>query len=205
MKQSVTECPAVGTQWWAAFWNRLQQPGEAMPLKAAAIGGELKRWTSHLTAMTVRSCYDVGWRAAAKGFQLNLPPQSGQEYLGIDILAFDGALAAEERQAWPLPIAAFELENSPKDDRVAYSLWKVLCLRVALRVVFAYRGDWEEARKMIGSLTRDVLSALSTEERAQLPGETVVVIGSKGEGSTFPWGYFKRWQLEQNTGRFDKV
>jgi hypothetical protein len=156
----VTECPTIGNKWWNAFWDRLQQPTQAGPLKAAAIGGDLKKWTSNLTTVVVQSCQDMKWRAAAKGFKLSLLPQSGQEYLGIDVLAFAGPTAAEQ-QIWHLPIAAFELENSRSDDRVAYSLWKALCLRVTLRVVFAYRNDWEEARDLIGSLTRNVISALS--------------------------------------------
>lgn len=206
MSFSIPECPDICNKWWSAFWERLQRPTEAAPLKAAAIVGDLKAWTSNLTAMVVQSCKDIEWSSAAKGFQLSLLPQSGQEYLGIDVLAFRGPESiAEEKPNWRLPIAAFELENSRSDDRVAYSLWKVLCLRVALRVVFAYRSDWEESRELIGSLTRNVIGALSTQERTALQGETVVVVGSKGEGSTFPWGYFKMWKLESNTGRFEKA
>lgn len=206
MSFSIPECPDIGNKWWSAFWERLQQPAEAGPLKAAAIVGDLKAWTSNLTAVVVQSCKDIEWRAAAKGFQLSLLPQSGQEYLGIDVLAFRGPTSiSEEKPGWYLPIAAFELENSRSDDRVAYSLWKVLCLRAALRVVFAYRSNWEESRELVGSLTRDVISSLSTQERTALLGETIVVVGSKGEGSTFPWGYFKMWKLESNTGRFEKV
>ena len=36
-------------------------------------------------------------------------------------------------------------------------------------------------------------------------GETAVVIGNRGEGETFPWGYFKFWLLDANLGRFEKV
>ena len=206
MNPSAPEFPDVGDQWWKAFWNRLQQPAEATPLKAAAISVDLKAWTSHLTAMVVQSCHDMEWQAAAKGFPLNLLPQSGQEYLGIDVLAFGGSGSTSDGQkGWRLPIAAFELENSRGDDRVAYSLWKVLCLRAPLRVVFAYRVSWEEARKLIGLLTQDVVGALPIQERAALPGDTIVVVGSRGEGATFPWGYFKQWKLESNTGRFEKV
>jgi hypothetical protein len=204
MSRSIPESPDICNMWWSAFWERLQQPAEAERLKAAAIGGDLKAWTSNLTAVVVQSCQDVKWRAAAKGFSLNLLPQSGQEFLGIDVLAFSGPTVAA-KPGWHLPIAAFELENSRSNDRVAYSLWKILCLRVTLRAVFAYRSNWEEGRELIGSLTRDVIGALSIHERTALLGETILVMGSKGEGSTFPWGYFKMWKLESNSGRFEKV
>ena len=38
-----------------------------------------------------------------------------------------------------------------------------------------------------------------------LGGETVMVIGNRGEGETFPWGYFKMWKLDRNVERFEKV
>jgi hypothetical protein len=49
-------------------------------------------------------------------------PQAGKEYLGLDVTAFPEG----KEPRWPLPVAVFELENSPSDNRVAYSLWKVL-------------------------------------------------------------------------------
>lgn len=33
-----------------------------------------------------------------------------------------------------------ELENSRDSERIAYSLWKVLCVRAELRIVFCYRS-----------------------------------------------------------------
>jgi len=42
-------------------------------------------------------------------------------------------------------------------------------------------------------------------ERTNLGGETLVIVGCRGEGETFPWGYFKFWKLDCNLGRFEKV
>ena len=105
----------------------------------------------------------------------------------------------------PLPSAAFELENHAKDDRVAYALWKVLCLRVGLRVVFAYRPDWERSRRLVNAAGSDVIGGLRAEERTAIDGQTVLVVGNRGEGETFPWGYFKFWMLDTSLGRFEKV
>jgi hypothetical protein len=187
-------------QWQAAFLRHVQDPFTATPLKEAAISGQLADWTTCLTTAVVRSCETLGWRAAGKGHQLALLPQAGQEYLGIDVMAFAGAASTR----WPLPLAAFELENHVKDDRVAYSLWKVLCLRVGLRVAFAYRPDWERSRYLVNAVATDVVAALGPEERSALGGQTVLVVGNRGEGETFPWGYFKFWMLNPNLGRFEK-
>jgi hypothetical protein len=188
-------------QWQAAFLQHVQDPSTATPLKEAAIAGQLTAWTAYLTAAVVRSCEALGWRAAGKGHRLALLPQAGQEYLGIDVMAFAGAPSTR----WPLPLAAFELENHIKDDRVAYSLWKVLCLRVGLRVVFAYRPDWERSRQLVNVVATDVVGGLRPEQRTALDGQTVLVVGNRGEGETFPWGYFKFWILDTNLGRFEKV
>jgi hypothetical protein len=102
-------------------------------------------------------------------------------------------------------LAAFELENHTRDDRVAYSLWKVLCVRVGLRVVFAYRPDWERSRQLVNAVAADVVGKLTPEQHTALNGHTVLAVGNRGEGETFPWGYFKFWKLVTNLGRFEKV
>ena len=188
-------------QWQEAFLLHVQDASTATPLKEAAVTGQLAVWTACLTTALVRSCEALGWRAAGKGHLLALLPQAGQEYLGIDVMAF--AVTASTR--WPLPLAAFELENHAKDDRVAYSLWKVLCLRVKLRVVFAYRPDWEQGRKLVHAICADVVGKLPPEQRVVLKGQTVMVVGNPGEGTTFPDGYFKFWMLDSNLGQFGKV
>lgn len=189
------------TPWRDAFLKHVQRKSIATPLKEAAVNGQLADWTASLTAVVVESCQAIGWRAAGKGHKLDLLPQAGQEYLGIDVMAFAGDAPGK----WPFPLAAFELENSQKDDRVAYSLWKVLCLQVKLRVVFAYRPDWEQGRKLVHAVYDGVIGQLPPEQRMALKGQTVMAVGNRGEGETFPWGYFKFWKLDTNLGRFEKV
>jgi hypothetical protein len=194
----------LATRWRDAFLAILQRPENAAPLKEAALGEILSDWTRHLTAVVVQSCQSLDWCAAAKGFALDLLPQVGQEYLGIDVMAFEKPRAGEGPR-WRFPLAVFELENSRGDDRVAYSLWKVLCLRSRLRVVFAYRRDWEEARSLVNRLAEEVVGAFPVNERGDLRGQTLLVTGSRGEGATFPWGYFKLWELDPNLGRFRTI
>lgn len=189
--------------WRESFGNCVQQPKAAERLKVASLQSDLKTWTSELTTAVVRSCEAIGWTAAAKGHSCRRLPKSGSEYLGLDVMAFPPA--AEVGTRWPWPLAVFELENSKSDDRVAYSLWKVLCVRAPMRVVFAYRPDWEQGRKLVTAVCNDVVSALSPEEQSDIRGQVVMVVGSRGEGETFPWGYFKFWKLNRKLGRFEKT
>lgn len=126
--------------------------------------------------------------------------------MSIDVTALPKSNEnSQDHVLWPFPLAVIELENHPKDTRVAYSLWKVLCVRAPLRVVIAYRRDWEESRQLVGRLAEDVVGGMTPEDRKRLTGATVMVVGNRGEGETFPWGYFKFWRLDNNLGRFEKV
>ncbi|AMV35268.1 hypothetical protein VN12_24295 [Pirellula sp. SH-Sr6A] len=188
--------------WRTSFLHVVQEQEIAANLKAASLNEDLKNWTSCLTSAVVTSCQKSGWLAAAKGHKLDELPQAGQEYLSIDVMAFASSPAIGR---WKLPIAAFELENHRTDARVGYSLWKVLCLRTELRVVFAFRRDWEESRRSVDAICRDVVGSLSVPERVAVTGNTVLVIGNRGGGETFPWGYFKMWLLDPKVGRFEKI
>jgi len=203
------------TSWLNAFFEVLTTRDVAEPLKAAALDERLGEWTRLLTSVVVEACGKSGWVVAAKGHALKLLPKIGQEYLGMDVMAFSppsvGSLVADalEDQAsparWPMPVAVFELENSRVDDRVAYSLWKVLVARAPLRVVFAYRADWESGRTLVQGLAKAVVEPLPIPEREALDGDTLVLLGSRGAGETFPHGFFKVWRLDTGVGAFRKV
>ena len=195
-----------------AFFEVLSDPEVAPPLKAAAIEQRLADWTRLLTRAVVRGCRDVGWNAAAKGHRLALLPKAGEEYLGLDVMAFgphrplpDGEDDQFPKERWPLPEAVFELENSQDDDRVAYSLWKVLCTRAPLRIVFGYRPDWETGRVLVHAIAEAVVRPIPIPVRCSLGGDTLMLLGSRGEGETFPYGYFKVWRLDPAAAVFRKI
>lgn len=170
-------------------------------LRDAAIQGRLQQWTETLTAVVIATCETKGWKGAARGHQSTILPISRQEYLSLDVVAFD---IAGTRQ-WRLPHAIFELENSQADDSVAYSLWKILCVRSKLRVVFCYRRNREQGTKLVRYLSHHVLSEMAISERTSLSGETLLVAGCRNEAATFPYGFFNDWVLDLNTGRFSRT
>ena len=189
--------------WWKQFLQQVQDPEFAAPLKSASLAEDLTSWTQLTTRAVVLSCRAFGWEVAARGHRLYRLPESASEYLAIDAMAFPSRGHSDAH--WPLPLAVFELENSPRNDRVAYSLWKVLCVRAPLRIVYAYRRNWGETRDLIEHLAASVIASLSPAQRVALDGETAVITGSRGESETFPYGYFKLWLLDTNTGKFDRI
>ncbi len=187
--------------WAEAFFRLLQTSDVAAGLKEAALSAALGAWTERLTRVVVTTCEALGWRPAAKGHLGDVLPLARHEYLALDVMAF----RAHDPSRWPLPIAVFELENSREEDRIAYALWKVLCIRVPLRAVFAYRRDAREGLTLVHRLAESVIGGLSIDERMVVTGETALVIGSRGEAETFPSGYFKFRTLNANTGDFERL
>jgi hypothetical protein len=179
----------------------VQRHEAAQPLIEAVAAGRLGDWTKALTGVVVDVCAGMGWQTAARWHRAALLPISRSEYLALDAMAFDVGRNAIPTH-WPFPIAVFELENSRRDDIVAYSLWKVLCVRVPLRIVFTYRRDASVGSALVQRLADDVVGSLPIAERVRLVGETMLIVGNRAEGSTFPYGFFKSWVLDVNTGRF---
>lgn len=191
----------LAESWYGAFLENLRSHEASRPLKEAAADGRLGDWTQALTSIVVDVCQQMGWQTAARWHRANVLPISRSEYLALDAVAFDVGESSVSAD-WPFPIAVFELENSRQDDKVAYSLWKVLCVRTRLRVVFCYRRDVAAGSALVGYLADAVVGSLSIEERVGLVGETLLIVGSRAEESTFPYGFFKDWILDKNTGRF---
>ena len=54
-------------------------------------------------------------------------------------------------------------------------------------------------------LGTSVVKTIPIAERASLEGETVVVVGSRNEADTFPYGFFQAWKPNTNTGVFERL
>ena len=189
---------SLARQWMDEFWPVVSARDRADRLREAALGNRLEAWTAAATEAVVATCRVLGWDAVAKGSPSVVHPEAREEFLGIDVTAF----ARVADCPWPFPIAAFELENSRRDDRVGYSLWKVLSLRAPLRMVFAYRPAADEGAALVEDVASRVVGSLSLGDRTSLNGETAIVIGNRSAGEVFPYDYFRMWILNTNTGRF---
>jgi len=185
---------SIATTWRQKFWERASHENHSVLLKEAALKSDNKSWTTVLTSVAVEACHAMGWLSAAKGHKLNALPETRNEYLGIDVMAF-----SDSKVTWPFPIAAIELENSERQERIAYSLWKVLCIRAPLRIVFCYRPERRDAPPLIRHLKDHVLAAIGNKTSDALNDETVVAVGYRNNAETFPYGFFRWWMINENT------
>ncbi|PSB27095.1 hypothetical protein [Chlorogloea sp. CCALA 695] len=182
---------SIAKTWQITFEELLHQENYAESLKQL-VG--LSNWTKGMTAAVVATCQLLGWQASAKGHPLANRSIASSEFLALDVMAF-----ANNAQ-WQFPIAVIELENN--HERIAYSLWKVLCIRVPLRIVFCYCRSPSDRIYAIENLGNSVIKPMSIADRIAISGETLVVVGSKNELAIFPTGFFKWWELDTNTGTF---
>lgn len=186
-------------EWSQAFYTSLTgEHAVAMALREASICGDLAGWTTSLTGLVVEAFQRLGLELAAKGHRGSVLPVRREEYLALDVTALPG-----EGSTWRFPVAVCELENSTRDEIVAYALWKVLCIRSALRVVFCYRPARTDGPRLISALAEEVVGEMPVSDRQSLLGDTLVFLGSRNESSTFPYGFFQAWRLNRNTGRFE--
>jgi len=188
------------TRFRETFFAVVQADELAGELKQAASAANLGAWTRALTKAAIRTCSGLGLMASAKGHKLELLPIPRSEYLALDVMAFP-----EGEKRWRFPVAVMELENSAREDQIAYSLWKVLSVRADLRIVFCYRRNGDEIPALIRHLRDEVVEAMGLAGRVKLEGATLLVVGSRSESETFPFGYFGWWLLDTNTGRFERL
>ena len=186
-------------KWKEAFLQSVQQYENASLFRQAALDESLSDWTKYLTEAVVQTCSSLGWVSASRGNELHLLPIAHSEYLTLDVMAFVPAPSG----SWCFPVAVAELENNLDRERIAYSLWKVLCVRADLRIVFCYRQSFADAPALVSYLGHVVVKAMPVSDRLNLKGETCLVVGSRNESATFPYGFFKWWQLDKNTGNFN--
>ena len=183
---------SLGKKWQTKFLQLLHKENYSQPLQQSA---QLGDWTKAMTSVVVVTCQEMGWQASAKGHSLPSMAISSSEFLALDVMAFPN------NQQWQFPSAVMELENNA--DRVGYSLWKVLCIRVALRIVFCYCRSPSERIRTIRALRDEIIKPMPISDRIAITGETLIVVGSRDELATFPSGFFKWWKLETNTGNFE--
>lgn len=191
--------PKLGLDWKNRLYDVIRIKPFATELRESSLQGRLRSWTTSLTTAVAETNKKSGWISAAKGHPLDRMPEGRKEFLTIDVMAFQ-----ETDRPWLFPVAAIELENSRRDDRIAYSLWKVLNLNVPLRLVFCYRPSAERGAELVRHLARDVVNSMAIEDRSRLGGETLVAVGYRNRAETFPYGFFKWWRLNPGLGKFEQ-
>lgn len=193
---------SLGERWTSHVFATIQaHRGSAEDLKRVSVDADLARWTALLTTTVVVSYERLGWQAAGKGRRCNALLVGRNQHLSEDGMAFPQSAAR-----WRCPVAVSGLESATRPDRVADSLWKILCVPCDLRNAYRY---WPYATtasaSAFASSRGEVVSGVPLTERVDPEGETPVVVGPRNDSETFPHRFFQISQLNSNTGRSERV
>jgi hypothetical protein len=71
-------------------------------------------------------------------------------------------------------------------------------------MVFCYRRDATAGAELVRHLADHVVQAMGIPTLSGLGGETLIIVGSRSETASFPYGFFKEWILDTNTARFHR-
>jgi len=133
--------------------------------------------------------------------------ESSGEYLNIDVLFIDNAeYDLNKESKWDpfvLPRAAVELENRYNRNKIAYCLWKLLCIRVPISVLVCCQP---------GARIRNVPNLKQHLEHVVwqgslmkgTDGDLLIIIGDGSVAREAPWGeYFT--VFEWRNDRLEKI
>ena len=83
--------------------------------------------------------------------------------------------------------------------------WAEYCVARAEQMMpMPQRLTWEQAAS-VGVAFLTAYELIYPPYGKLKKGETLLVVGSRSESGTFPFGYFGWWSLDTNTGKFERV
>ena len=139
------------------------------------------------------NCYVARSRLSSK-------KQDSHEYMDIDAFFIDNRdydLLSDDEDPLTLPSAIVELENSYDNDKIAYCLWKLACIRSPIRVLICY----QKGREAISSLVRHLEKVIRQNSLLKDDtSDTILIIGDGTKGEGYEWAdYFSFYEWRNET------
>ena len=165
-----------GKSWLKYFAQVIESERELRKQSGLGTSPKDSDWTSFMqgvmnTVADMMNCEVTHLRPKDKA-------RSG-EYLSIDAFFVDKEAfqnKAVDYDPFVLPRAIVELENSYNINKISYCLWKILCVRVPIRVLICYQsnsGKVKELRQHLEKVVQD--GQLMKDDN----GDLLVIIGDE--------------------------
>ena len=175
--------PRTNTGLWAGHFFR-----SLKVIKYPADPWEDSQWTQFMGKVVADVAKNTGCYAAMRRKKAGKDEYSG-EYLNIDAIFFDLESydlpnVPDNWDPFVLPRVVVELENSYDPNKIAYCLWKLLCIRSPLRILICYQkgqGKVQGLRKHLTDVT--MKGGLMKDNKGQL----LVLIGDDSVGEDVSW------------------
>ena len=138
--------------------------------------------------------------------QKSTKADSSGEYLDIDAFYFDRVDydlpigIGDVEDPFALPKVVVELENSFEINKIAYCLWKIICVRASIRALICYQKGMDEVESLAKHL-EDVIW-----QRGLLKGDNgdlFIIVGNDKKGDSEWEDYFS--VFEWRNDRLEKI
>ena len=153
-------------------------------------------WTIFLTKIMQRIGKKMDCYVQSKNI---MKDGNSGEYLNIDALFFKNDDCKDWVSNYPppvLPAAAIEMENDYAKEKIAYCLWKIICIRSEIRVVICHQDNKQKC-----FLLRQYLEeVLSTKKFVKEKDSLYVIIGNDACKEGSPWEeYYSVFQWQDGS------
>ena len=161
MSDDNTDVHAAATEWLAQFFRILKDLYDKKYPRE--FQGEDKEWTTFMKRVLRRQARRMGCHVA---MHYHTGPRFvSREYLAVDAQFFAlqdwGQRTPGRRNGPPFtrPKVAVELENCADWRVISFAAWKVLLLRVPVRVVIAYQQTAQRIQDLVQHLERQIATS----------------------------------------------
>ena len=107
---------------------------------------------------------------------------------------------SDHEDPFALPSAVVELENSLDINKIAYCLWKILCVRAPIRVLICYQKNMDKKLSLAKHLENIIWQrSLMRDDK----GDLLVIIGNDKKGESSWEDYLSVFEWRSN--RLEKI
>jgi len=176
--------------WRKYFFKSLNSLEEPPPKDSAG-------WTAFMGTVLDKVAERMGCYVARR----KRGDQYTGEHLGIDAVFFENRAGKKlgynkyGGDQLVLPRVVVELENGYILDKIAYCLWKLLCIRSRLRVLICYQSN----RQKIEALRRHLQDCIRKGGLLAKDIELIILVGNESADDEIPWEQYYL-QLEWQDG-----
>ena len=179
-----------GKQWIDSFMKSLNELEDQSNTKS---DGE---WTKFMAKVMKAMEKKTNWRVISRDSEER---RDSGEYLNIDAMFLDKSAYPSnwnigDWDPYILPSAVVEHENDYGFEKIAYCLWKIVCIRAEVRVLICYQNNKEKIDSLTKYLEKIVKKSKLMEK---VQGELFVIIGNDEEKKSSWKKYFKifEWRI----------
>ncbi len=149
--------------------------------------------------------WDGGWDTymATDNLDFNLNPTQAAYVFSTSVVNAIISNTGEGKSFASVLAMVVHAQRCNKDIRVA--IVRDTHENIKNSTVRTIQEVFESRPDLIRFLDTNGLGSMKIEDRVNLQGDTILVMGYRNKSDTFPYGFFKWWKLDPNIGKFETI